>query len=132
MTTTNKNGLVTDFVREAIREKASRELNVLNQRAEAFEAIERAKDTLHKTSSELTMAATSIAAVVTDTTAVSKLKKLRKAVDDALVLATEIADVMGVNAQREALNASRQAILEALKGAGLDPKIVLSEGGDAQ
>src|SRR5688572_2564715 len=120
----SKNGVVSDFVREAIREKASRELSALNQRAEAFKGIERARDALHSVTTELTSAASSVTAVATDGAVAGKLKKLRKAVEDAHVLATDIADAIGVDAQREALENSRQSILEALKNAGIDPAVV--------
>jgi hypothetical protein len=130
----SKNGPVNDFVREAIREKASRELSALNQRAEAFSGVERARDSLHTLSSDLSAAASAVTAVATDTGVAGKLKKLRKLVEESHILATEIADAIGVDAQREALATSRQSILDALKSAGIDPEVssVTSSGGDAQ
>jgi hypothetical protein len=128
----SKNGSQSEFVREAIREKATRELAALNQRGEAFRGIERARDALHTISSELTTSAGAVTAVAPDAAVAGKLKKLRKAVEDAHALATEIADAIGVDAEREALTASRHSILEALKSVGIDPTTVLSPGGDAQ
>jgi hypothetical protein len=131
--TKNGNGQVSDFVREAIREKAMRELGALTQRAEAFGGIERARDALHTVSSDLTAAASAVTALATDPSVTAKLRKLRKLVEDAHALATEVADALGVDGQRDALAASREAILEALEAAGIDPASVLSsQGGDAQ
>lgn len=118
-------GVVNDFVRDAIREKASRELAALNQRVDAFGGIERSRDGLFKISNDLTSAASAVSAVAADPAVAAKMKKLRKLVEDAHVLATEIADALGIDAQREALSASRQSILEALKAAGIEPGLVL-------
>src|SRR5688572_15960818 len=96
---------LSDFVRDAIREKAARELRALDQRVEAFTGVERTRDALHALASDLTAAATSVTAVAGETGAAAKLKKLRKLVDDAHALATEIGDALGVDAQREALAA---------------------------
>ena len=38
------------------------------------------------------------------------------------MLATEIADALGTDAQREALEAQRVAVTEALRAAGIDPQ----------
>jgi hypothetical protein len=129
----NGNGVVGDFVREAIREKAARELSALNQRADVFGGVERARDGLFTVATELTNAASAVAAVATDAVVTAKMKKLRKLVEDANVLATEIADVLGVDKQREAVASARQSILDALKTAGIDPNgVFTAEGGDAQ
>lgn len=130
----SKNATHSDFVREAIREKATRDLSSLTQRFEAFGGIERSRDSLFTVASELTTSAAAVAAVATDPTVATRVKKLRKLVDDAHVLATEIADALGIESQRDALAAARQSILEALKSAGIDPNVVVapSAGGDAQ
>jgi hypothetical protein len=129
----NKTTLQLDFVREAVREKAARELAALNQRADAFGCVDRARDTLFTLTADLAHAAGSVAAVATDATVVPRMKKLRKLLDEAHALATELADTLGTDARREALHGSRAAILEALRAAGIDPETVLpTAGGDAQ
>ena len=115
-----KNGALSDFVREAIREKATRELNALNQQSGAFGGIERARDALFTLANDLASTTVAVSAISSDNSVSAKIKKLRKLVDDAHVLATEVADVLGVDAQREAVESSRQSILEALKAAGID------------
>lgn len=125
---------INDFVREAIREKAARDLAALNQRIDAFGGLERARDALHTASTDLTSASAAVASMPVDAQSSNKLKKLRKLVDDALALATDLSDALGVDAQRDGLQTNRQAILDALEKAGIDPTTVLtvSAGGDAQ
>lgn len=89
------NGGMNDFVREAIREKAERDLAALNQRIDAFGGIERARDGADTVASELTNAAAAVASMPVDGASTAKLKKLRKHVDDALALATELGDTLG-------------------------------------
>jgi hypothetical protein len=127
-------GGMNDFVREAIREKAARDLAALNQRIDAFGGIERARDALHTASTDLTNAAAAVASMPVDGASTTKLKKLRKLVDDALALATELGDALGVDGQRDGLQSTRQAIFEALEKAGIEPSSVLAvtPGGDAQ
>ena len=120
---------MTDFVREAIREKATRELGALTQRSEALGGVERARDVLHTVSSELTLAAGSVGAVTTEPGAGVRMKKLRKLVEDAHALATELADTLGVEKHRAAVDDQRKALLEALRMAGFDPATLAA--GDA-
>lgn len=115
-------GGMSDFIREAIREKALRELHALEQRSHAFSGIDRSRDSLFTIASDLTGAANAVGAVTTDSAVMAKLKKLRKLVDDAHALATELADSLGTDSQRDGLESQRGQILEALKEAGLDPK----------
>ena len=117
----SRNGM-SEFVREAIREKATRELNALNQRAHAFGGIDRSRDALFTVAGDLAAASAAVSAVSSDAAVATKFKKLRKLIDDAHVLATEIADALGTYAQREALEAQRVAVTEALRAAGIDPQ----------
>lgn len=112
--------VMTDFVREAIKEKATRELGALEQRAEAFGGVERARDALHTVSSDLTQAVGSVGAVSADPTVSARMKKLRKLVEDSLSLATELSDTLGAGKHRAELETQRKAILEALAMAGVE------------
>lgn len=122
----SKNALQMDFVRDAVREKATRELVSLNQRADAFGSVDRARDALFTLSTDLASAAGAMAAVAADATVLPRMKKLRKLVDDAHVLATELADALGTDKSRASLQAQQEAIHEALRSAGIDPATVLS------
>ncbi|MEZ4392239.1 MAG: hypothetical protein R3A48_14195 [Polyangiales bacterium] len=117
----SKNGM-SEFIREAIREKATRDLIALNQRAHAFGGIDRSRDALFTVAGDLATATSAVSAVSADAAVASKFKKLRKLIDDAHVIATEIADALGTDAQRESLNAQREAVTEALRAAGIDPQ----------
>ena len=129
----SKNAAVSDFMREAVREKASRELAALQQRTDALSGIAAARDGLSGIVSGLATAAPAVIAIANDAAVNLKLKKLRKIVEDAHVLATEIGDALGVDDHSATVAASRQAIIDALTNAGLDPAtIVTSPGGDAQ
>ncbi|MEZ4406272.1 MAG: hypothetical protein R3A52_07345 [Polyangiales bacterium] len=112
---------MSEFIKEAIREKAARELVSLRHREHAFGGIDRARDALFTVAADLTDAAGAVGQVSSDPQVATKLKKLRKLVDDAHVLATEIADAIGTDVQRDALSSQKTAILDALKAAGIDP-----------
>jgi len=81
---------VHEFVREAIREKATRELAVLDQRTSALDAAAHARTTLDALAASLA-GATSALVACADSSTVAKLKKLRKSVDEATLHADEIA-----------------------------------------
>lgn len=114
-------GVMSEFIREAIREKASRDLHALEQRSHAFGGVDRARDSLFTIGTDLTAAANAVGAITTDAAVATKLRKLRKLVDDAHALATELADTLGTDSQRDSLESQRHAIHEALRAAGIDP-----------
>ncbi len=122
-TTTNNKPALNDFVRTAIREKAERELGSVQQRLEAFGGIERTRDTLHVIATDLTATTAAFSGLpAVDGTNATKLKKLRKLVDDAHALATELSDTLGVDREREALQMQQREIERALESAGINPK----------
>jgi hypothetical protein len=121
-----KNPPLSDFVREAVREKALRELAALDQRAAACGAIERASTGLAAVATELYASTSAFPALTTDTAATAKLKKLRKAVDDARALAGELAESLGVASKSEELATARAEILDALRHAGVDVDAVIA------
>ncbi len=126
-----KNPPLSDFVREAVREKALRELAALDHRAAACGAIERASTGLAAVATDLYATTSAFPALTTDTAATAKLKKLRKTVDDARALAGELAESLGVALKTEELTAARLEILEALRAAGVDVDAVLAAAAPA-
>jgi|LNFM01.1.fsa_nt_gb hypothetical protein len=125
-------GVMNEFVKQAIREKAERELAGLQQRLDAFGGVERSRDALHRVATDVTAAAAGYTSMpTTDTTVVSKLKKLKKLVEDAHALATDLGDSLGVDGEREALQQQRREILKALDAAGIDPASVGGSVGTA-
>ncbi|MBL8682297.1 MAG: hypothetical protein JNK05_24225 [Myxococcales bacterium] len=125
-------GVMNEFVKQAIREKAERELAGLQQRLDAFGGVERSRDSLHRVATDVTAAAAGYTSMATtDTAVVSKLKKLKKLVEDAHALATELGDSLGVDRERESLELQRREILKALDAAGIDPTTVGGSVGSA-
>ena len=121
-----KNAPLSDFVRDAVREKALRELAALDHRGAACGAIDRASTGLSAVATELYATTAAFPSLTTETSAIAKLKKLRKVVDDARALAADLAESLGVTTKTEELAAARLEILEALKGAGVDVDAVLA------
>jgi hypothetical protein len=122
---------ISPFVQQAIREKAQRDLAALELRVAAFDGLDRAQKALVELANTLAQASPAIAQTAADPAIASKMKKLRKVVDDARGLADEISTALDVSAQREATGAARSAIVDALVAAGIDPK-ALTAGGEAE
>lgn len=123
--------VVSPYLQQALREKAERDLAALDTRLSAYDAVDRALGTLVVLSEELGRATPSIAQAAPDQTVVTKLKKLRRAIDDARSFADEIAKSLGVDTERTRANEERQAIVDALAAAGIDAS-TLSPGGEAE
>jgi hypothetical protein len=111
---------VSDYVREAVREKASRDWQQLRQRSEAFGALERLLETLASAERELAVTAPIVLSAAPNAGLGSKIKKLRKTVDEATGLSRDIVHALGGATSRESLEEARRAILDALRSAGLD------------
>jgi hypothetical protein len=122
---------ISPYVQQALREKAERDLAALDVRLSAFDAVDRALDTLVILSEELGRATPAIAQTAPDQTAVAKLRKLRRAIDDARTFADEIAKSLAVSTERVTVESERRAIVEALTSAGIDAA-TLSPGGEAE
>lgn len=109
---------VPAFVREAIREKATRELAALDQRQAAFDAVAHMREVL---TALVAHSATATPGIVgcADSATIGRLKKLRKSIDDAKLLADDIADGLGIDEKREGLVTARAEIERALVSVGL-------------
>ncbi len=130
---------ITPYVQEALREKAERDLTALDLRVEALDGIDRALDTLSALATSLAHATPAIAQTASDPGVVTRLKKLRRAVDEAKALAEEISTSVDVPTARTAATDARASILDALVSAGIDPAVFrtgfdkgLSPGGEAE
>ncbi len=122
---------ISPYVQQAIREKAERDLAALDVRLSAFDAVDRALDALVDLSGTLGQSTPAIAQTAPDPSVVAKLKKLRRAIDDARAFAEEIAAALEVQTARDRASEERKAIVDALTAAGIDPTS-LSPGGEAE
>lgn len=111
---------LSDYVREAVREKAARDWQRLRQRSEAFAAIEQLLGALAATERELAESAPVVLSAAPEAGLGSKIKKLRRAVDEASSLSRDIVEALGGATSRASLEEARNAILDALRSAGLD------------
>jgi hypothetical protein len=122
---------ISPYVQQAIREKAERDLAALDVRLSAFDAVDRALDALVELSGTLGQSTPAIAQTAPDPSVVTKLKKLRRSIDDARGLAEEIATALDVQTARASASDERRASVEALTAAGIDAA-TLSPGGEAE
>jgi hypothetical protein len=129
-----KEAPVSDFVRNAIVEKATRELSTLEQQLQAFDILVQAKGTLDTVATDVGARAAAIIAAGGEAAPVgSKVKKLRKALDEARVLVDEIGESLGIEAKRAEIETARQSIFDALSSAGIERESLFpAPGGDAQ
>jgi hypothetical protein len=118
----------TDYVREAVREKAAKDLATLTQRTAAFAAVDEVRASIRA----LVEAWPRTAASLSQPSMTARLRKLRKAIDDAQSIASEMAEAIGGEERRAELLAERQAIVDALAKAGIDEAALTAPGGDAQ
>jgi hypothetical protein len=118
----------TDYVRAAVSEKASKDLATLDQRSSAFTAIDDVRSAIRSLVEEWPRTAGALA----QPSNTARLRKLRKAIDDAQAIASEIAEAIGGEARRAELISERAAIVDALEKAGIDASSLNAPGGDAQ
>jgi hypothetical protein len=119
---------MTDYVRAALKEKASKDLAALEQKSTAFAAIDGVRTAIRG----LVEGWPATAAGLSDPALTAKMKKLRKAIDEAQALSSEISEAIGGDARRSELAAERKAIIDALASAGIDEASINASGGDAQ
>lgn len=113
--------LVSEFMRAAVVEKAERDLARLDQKLSALETVHLARGSLETLLEALTRGTSPVVAVAQDTGAITRFKKLRRAVEEANTLAAELAVQLHVDEEREATLEARANITEelALVGAPL-------------
>jgi hypothetical protein len=131
MSKPSSSSAISPYVQQAIREKAERDLVAIDTRLSAFDAVGKALDALVELSGSLGQSTPAIAQTAPDPSIAAKLKKLRRAIDDARALTDEIATALDVQTARERAAEERRAIVDALTAAGIDPSS-LSPGGEAE
>ena len=111
--------LPAQFLQCAVREKAERELAALETRRIAVEAVADAQHDVARIATLLAQATPAIASTAADAAAVGRLKKLRRALDEARVHADDLALALDVETQRSEIARARASIQAALVAAGV-------------
>lgn len=109
------------FVRDAIREKAARELAALDARAQAMVAATKAR-TDAVALLESVMRASPVLTASADVTAgvPAKLKRMKKSLEEAISIADQLVEAVGGEGDRaEEVGARRAEIEKALAAAGI-------------
>ncbi|HRG99466.1 MAG TPA: hypothetical protein PLR99_24635 [Polyangiaceae bacterium] len=110
--------LVSEFMRAAVVEKAERDLARLDQKLAALDTLHTARGALEALLETLARGTSPVVAVAQDTGAITRFKKLRRAVEEANALAGELAEQLRVDEERDAVLAARAKITEELASVG--------------
>ncbi len=110
---------MSEFVRAAVLEKAERELARLDQRLGALNTVANAQNTLNALAEGLARATAPVAAIAHDASAITRFKKLRRAVEDAQALASELAIQLEVNEGLSEAHSERAGIVVELENMGI-------------
>lgn len=110
--------LVSEFMRAAVVEKAERDLARLDQKLAALDTLHAARGSLEALLETLARGTSPVVAVAQDTGAITRFKKLRRAVEEANALAAELAEQLRVDEERDAVLAARAKITEELASVG--------------
>lgn len=111
---------LSPFVRDAIREKATRELAALDARAKAIESASKARTDIQAIIASIGEATPSLAAGADVTVGMpAKLKRLKKALDEAASSVEQIAEAIGADTAGD-VQEKRAEIERALDAAGID------------
>ncbi|HQY62873.1 MAG: hypothetical protein IPF92_30075 [Myxococcales bacterium] len=110
--------LVSEFMRAAVVEKAERDLARLDQKLAALDTLHLARGSLEALLETLARGTSPVVAVAQDTASITRFKKLRRAVEDANGLATELAEQLRVDEERASVLAARAKITEELASVG--------------
>ncbi len=113
---------ISDFIRAAVQEKAERELSRLDQQLVAFETLRDTRTSLDALLDVLSKGTAPVVAIATGGSAIGKFKKLRRAIEEAHVLAGELGVELEVDEGLAKVVGARGRIvseLEAVGGAGV-------------
>ncbi len=110
---------LSGFVRDAIREKAARELAALGASLDAFGRLLSVASALGAASSDLTALLGGLSAIAADSGTIGRAKKLRKLLDEARDAAESLVEATGVEQRRIEAEEKRQMLLSELDQAGI-------------
>ncbi len=110
---------VSEFIRAAVIEKAERDLARLDQKLAALESVHTARTSLEALLEALARGTAPVVAIAQDTAAITRFKKLRRAVEDASTLAGELAAQLNVADERELALEARAKIVAELASVGV-------------
>ncbi len=109
---------VSDFVRAAVREKAERELGRLDQQLVAFETIAAARSSLEALLEALSKGTAPVVAIANGGPSIGRFKKLRRAAEEAHVLAGELMVELEIEEGLGKLQATKERVLGELEAVG--------------
>jgi hypothetical protein len=110
---------LSGFVRDAIREKAARELAAIGASLDAFGRLLSVASALGSASSDLTALLGNLAAIAADSSTIGRAKKLRKLLDEARDAAETLVETTGIEARRVEAEEKRDMLLRELNQAGI-------------
>ena len=112
---------VSDFIRAAVQEKAERELSRLDQQLVAFETLQSTRAALDTLLEVLSKGTAPVVAIATGGAAIGRFKKLRRAVEEAHVLAGELVIELEAEEGLAKVRGVREKILAELESVGAEP-----------
>jgi len=121
---------VSEFVRLAVREKAERELARLDQQLLAFETIGAARAGLEALLEVLSKGTAPLAAIANGGPAIGRFKKLRRAVEEAHVLAGELTIELETEEGLTKLKATKARVLAELDAVGEPSEATASQAAE--
>lgn len=112
--------VLSSFARDAIREKATRELSAIDGALAACDDVLATKGSLTDAAASLTAFLGGLSTLDSDSATIARAKKLRKLLDEARDAAEGIVTALDVEARRKAAGEKREALVTELKRLGIE------------
>lgn len=112
---------VSEFIRAAVLEKAERDLSRLDQQLLALDTLQGARAQLDTLLDRLAKGTAPVVSISHETSAITRFKKLRRAVEEAHVLAGELSIQLEVDEALTRTAAARAKIVAELETVGVAP-----------
>jgi hypothetical protein len=112
---------VSDFIRAAVLEKAERDLSRLDQQLTALDTLQGARAQLDTLLDRLAKGTAPVVSISHETSAITRFKKLRRAVEEAHVLAGELSIQLEVDEALARTTSARAKIVAELETVGVTP-----------
>ncbi|MEO8875969.1 MAG: hypothetical protein ABI461_10300 [Polyangiaceae bacterium] len=110
---------LSGFARDAVREKATRELTSLRAVVDAFDHLLAVKIALTTATSDAGALLVGLGSITTDAGTVTRAKKLRKLVDDAREAADALVETTALETRRAEAEEKMRMLFEELTHAGI-------------